>query len=471
MNNISGTTLLINNLRKTFINNARSDLGRRLSGGGNNQLALWDTFGYNESPKYKDYLLKYRRNDIAKRIINATVDFTWKNTPMIVDDEVTNETETDFEISVYDFWSRFSLTKFFKRADKLACIGRYSVIVIGTVGEDLKAPLGKYTQRLDSIAYINVYSEQQAKVLEYVTDSADPRFGLPKTYQINAQTDEKDEQTVKNTQFTVDWSRVIHIAEELLENDVYGIPKLEAVYNLLDDLLKVCGGSAEMFFLSAYQGLAFKVKDDYELQPEQAEKMKIDIENYTNKLQRFLSLQGVDVQNIGSTVADPRGNFEVIIKLISGACNIPIRILLGSEHGQLAASVDQDTFFSYIQSRRNDYATETIIKALLDRLIGAEILPKPTEGTYTVEWQDLFEQSEQERANVAKTKIDALKAAAPFGEVFKLTIVEEVREMLGLKPQIPKSEYDFDRDIDGDLEGLPNVDDTTGNETKGSEAD
>ena len=44
------------------------------------------------------------------------------------------------------------------------------------------------------------------------------------------------------------------------------IPKLEAVYNLLDDLLKVCGSSAEMFFLSAYQGLAFKVPKGEDLE-------------------------------------------------------------------------------------------------------------------------------------------------------------------------------------------------------------
>jgi hypothetical protein len=454
---IPESSLIANSLKRTLINNARSGLGR-LSGGNANSTALWSTFGYNDKPTFADYLLRYRRHDIAKRIINATVDFTWKDLPVISDDIETTEAETEFEVAVYDFFNKWKLSKLFKRADKLACIGRYSVIVIGTAGEELTAPLGSYSKGLENLAYLNVYSERQATIQDYVTDATDARFGLPKTYKVNPNAG-NDEQTGGNSQFAVDASRVIHIAEELLENDIYGLPKLESVYNLLDDLLKVSGGGAEMFFLSAYQGLAFKVQDGFNLEPADADLLKEEIENYVNKVQRFIKLKGVDVQNIGSTAADPRGNFEVIVKLIAGASNIPMRILLGSEQGQLAASVDQDTFFSYIQSRRNDYAAETIIEALLDRLIGCGILPSPKDETYSMKWPELFTQSDKERATVAAIKLNALKSSAPYGEVNKLATVEEVREMLGFRPQIPESEYgeEYFSETLEDIEGLPNT--------------
>ena len=63
-------------------------------------------------------------------------------------------------------------------------------------------------------------------------------------------------------------SRVIHVAEDILDDEVYGIPRLEPLYNYLDDLLKVVGGSAEMFWLDAKRRLVFSLRDEYTTSPE-----------------------------------------------------------------------------------------------------------------------------------------------------------------------------------------------------------
>lgn len=456
---------IVHSLKQILINNGRAGMGKLKNFKNQSVIGMWNTFGYTIEPSYEDYLLRYKRQDIAKRIIDANVNYTWKTMPIIVDDEEKEdrETETEFELAIYDFFLNFKVSQLFKKADRLCCIGKFSVIVIGTSGESLEEPLGTYSNGLDSLVFLNVYSESQVKIKSYITDTTDSRYGKPNKYEITPTSIDEQGQIKNQTKYIVDSSRIIHIADETIDSELYGIPKLQPVINLLDDLLKVCGGSAEMFWLSAYQGLAFEVQEGYDLSPDDAKKLEGEIENYVNKAQRFMKLKGVNVKPVGSSVADPRGNFDTIIFLISGASNIPKRILLGSEQGQLAASVDQDTFFSYIQSRRNGFATENVIRELLDRMILCGILPTPKDETYTVEWEALFELTEQEKLNAAKTRIEAIKIAAPFGEVTELITGEEVRTSLGLLPDKPKTNFTFN-ESNADLEELPNEDDTTDDE-------
>ena len=463
-----------------------------------------ETFGYKNKLDYADFLQAYKRQGLARRIIDATVDFTWKGYPLIVDEERpidaavksgstlrdlkgikakqrrnellrkkrqlaqaytaqsyadilkindeiisvddTGISYTDFENATFELLSKFPLLQISKRLDTLSCIGRYAVLVIGTsaeVGEgdddrlnDLSEPLPKGAS-IDDIAFLQPYSEEQADIAIWETDSSSPRFGMPKMYRITVSGG-----SGASRSYNVHYSRVIHIAEDLLEDDVYGSPKLEAVYNNLQDLFKVVGGSAEMFWLGAYQGLVFNIKDGYQLDDAGKAAMTEEIENYENKLQRAIKTKGVEVTTLSSPVADPRGNFEVLIKLIAGASNIPERILLGAENGVYAGATDQDTFLTYISSRRNAFAEGSIVRQLLDRLIEHGYLPMPVGGEYFLTWPALFEQTQTERLNNAKIMIDTLKAAAPYGNTLELIVAEEVRTAVGLNAQIPETEYD-----------------------------
>lgn len=440
--------------------------------------SLYEAFGYKFELNYKDYLRAYKRNGLAKRVIDATVDFTWKDFPDIKDEDdnanskvksstpalnrlnkinrqrrreiIKNDDSeimmeyTPFEEGVFELNKRFPLSSIFKKADKLNCIGRYSVIVIGTCVDDseydkindLDKPLPEGLS-VDELLYLNVYSEEQASIDKYINDQSDERYGLPEMYSITVNSN-----TGSNNNFRAHWSRVIHIAEDTLESDIHGTPKLESFFNNLLDVLKITGGAAEMFWLGAYQGLVFNVKDGYTLDEKSARDMTEQIENYTEKLQRFIKTKGVEVSTLSSGTADPSSNFDTQVKIISGASNVPVRILLGSEQGQLAASVDQDTFFSYITSRRNTFVTESIIKALLNRLMAHGYIPKATNDEYFIKWQPLFEQTKSEQIINANTLIQAAKAATPYGNTLDIITVEEVRGSLGLPEEIPPTNYD-----------------------------
>lgn len=450
-------------LNLMMVNAVREVIGRRLGDGGDNLDALYETFGYKRSLTYMDFARRYRRQDVAKRIINGTVDTTWKSMPEFRDSDTSQEADTRFEQDVKKLLKKFGLISKCKRADKLACIGRYSIMVIGNKHSKLSDPLKTDMTDVDDIAYISVYSENQATIGEYYTDTGSDLFGKPKMYNIStASTDVEDRgqktgASQPQSVIQVHASRVIHVVDEILETEVFGVPKLEAVINLLDDLLKISGGGAEMFWLGAYQGMVFNVKDNYNLTPEDGKAMNEEIEKYVNKLQRFIKTRGIEVTTLGSTVSSPQYHFDMIIGLIAGASNIPKRILLGSEAGQLASSQDQDNFFSYISSRRNEFAENIILRPLIDKLVEAGAIDKPQGGEYEVAWKPLFEQTPTERATNASNIANAAKAMSPLGDATEVITVPEFREMIGLKATPDKGKGETEEDEDElDLDALPN---------------
>jgi hypothetical protein len=123
-----------------------------------------------------------------------------------------------------------------------------------------------------------------SRVARYETDPANERFGEPASYYIRSQTPGS---TFLN--FEVHHSRVIHIAEGCLEDNVFGTPTLEAVFNLFDDLAKITGGGAEAHWLRANAGLHLDVDaqmglpgtNTTGLTPEARESLKDKAEGYS----------------------------------------------------------------------------------------------------------------------------------------------------------------------------------------------
>lgn len=521
-------------IQNIFTNTLRGELKGRTGSGSDIWSLLWDTFGYRKELCYDDFANIYKRQGIGKRVIDATVDFTWKDFPIIIDDESVKNVKrvkrgmslkelkaqahkrkvnnvrrkrdiclniadiagakryndlmqelespninyTEFENDVFRLQDEFKLLSLIKRADILNNIGRYSCIVIGTkakgneldtIGDsklnDMENELPQGTG-IDDIAFLSVYSEKQIKIDTWNTNRTSPRYGMPERYRVEVNGDEGG-----GTQnFTVHYTRVIHIAEDRIDSEVYGTPRLEPIFNDLQDLLKVVGGSAEMFWLGAYQGIVFNVKDGYTLDEKSRDAMNEEIENYVNKLQRFMKTKGVEVSTLSSSVASPQGNFDVIVKLISGTSNVPIRILLGAENGVYAGNTDQDTFFSYITSRRNGFIEEDILKPLFDRLKDNGYIAQPQGGEYYLKWPELFEQTQTEKLDNATKLITAAKQVDSFGNTLKVITVEEARTALGLDPEIPETQYDEYSEFDDaayedELSSLPTEDDTQPTET------
>jgi hypothetical protein len=245
---------------------------------------------------------------------------------------------------------------------------------------------------------------------------------------------------------------VLHIAEFLEQDEVYGTPPLLAVYNYLKDLMKVVGASSECFWLAANRGLALMADLGSNINETTLKDMKEQAENFQNKMQRVLVGEGMKTTVLDSSIPDPAPTVQQLLQLIAGTSGIPLRLMLGTEEAQLAGSQDGDNWASRVEERRMMFASPMILRPFVQLMIDTGNLPKPS-GKWWVDWEQSKELSALDRSIVAMNKSTALKnyAAAPAAEV--IVAPEEVREWLDLDPE---SEYELQDPVEIDpTTGLP----------------
>ncbi len=444
-----------------FLRLMMSELGERLglnrrAGGDSGRRNMDEILRRKTNLEYKDFAARYDRKDIAGRIVDAWPDATWRKKPIITEDEEADD--TPFEKAWTELEKRLRCLHYFTRADKLAGLGRYAVILIGVKGGTALSTALTQNQFKEpsSVIYLSVFSEQHAKVRTWVSNPRDARFGQPETYSIDLSSNVEGFTGVGTQE--VHWSRIIHVAEDLLENEVFGRPRLERVFNLLEDLEKVVSGAAEMFYLGADRGLHADIRDDFKVDDKDREAMKQQLEEYSEGLRRILRTRGVDINTIGGTVVDPSGAADKVLDLIAGTTGIPKRILIGSERGELASSQDETNFNGRVQERREDHAEPTILRPFIDRLIWLGAFTEPKDG-YTVEWPSLFELSDSEKVTIVKDLATAARMMPG------LVTPGEVREgYLGLEYELPKEKEDDDGNKDGDKDDGKTDDETTDGE-------
>lgn len=378
--------------------------------------------GYPKELEFEDFFARYEREHIASRIVDFPADETWRDGADILDGlDKEASSETPFVGSVETLIERLRLFHYCQRADKLTGIGRFGILLIGVSGdESLETPIQRLSSP-DDVLYLRPYSEFSVEIAELVSDASDPRCGLPAYYHIHSSVDMTGKQTVVQK---VHWSRVIHIAEGLLENEVFGRPRLQRVFNLLDDILKIVGGSAEATWKLMRKGFVLNIASDANMTVEDEENLEEQFDEFDHGLRRYLQTRGMEVQDLGSEVVDPSGAFSLIIDLISGATGIPQRILLGSERGELASSQDAANWAGRIADRRTNWAEPVILRALLDRLIDWGALPPPRSGNYTVRWKPLFELTDLEKAQLANSWADAAEKMSNLSGQQAITLEE-----------------------------------------------
>ena len=427
--------------------NARSMLSDRLALGSygsshNGHRDYFDVLGYPKQLGTNDYLIKFERDPLAGRIVEFPPNETWRDMPTVKDGRDKNALDdTAFVRAWTDFAEKTRVYHYCERVDTLCGIGRFSILLIGVAGGKSLETEVKRVASLDQILYLRPYGEQSVEVVEYEDDPQNPRFGLPRIYKVIL----SDTANLATTgglgtiERRVHASRVIHVAEGLLENDVYGFPRLQRVYNLLDDILKLVGGSAEASWLLMRKGFVLNIDPDTELSTESAAQIEEEFAEYEHGLRRFMKTRGVTVSDLGSEVVDPAGPFGVIIGLIAAATGIPQRILLGSERGELASSQDASSWAGRIASRQLNFAEPTILRPLIDRFIAWGALPPPTQGRYTVIWDPLFELTEAERATIALAWADALQKLMPVYGMPAISLEEWRGDFTPFPGELPES--------------------------------
>lgn len=381
---------------------------------------LYDVFGYTVNPTYDQKYFKYLRQDIAGRVVDAPAAALWTNPPVVEStDEKWNELFNDL-IERHNLWSEI------EKVDKLAGIGRFSILLIGyNDGSDLSSPVNTraITQKDEKILYLQPYSERSVVVKLYNSNSRSENFNKPEVYTIQplqeyvigfTGTGSNSGKTL--TSFDVHASRVVHIAENCLDNNVYGSPRIERVYNALDDLLKVTGGSAETFWLTANRGIHIDIDKEMEMDATDAANLTAEVEEYQHQLRRFIRTRGGKVTSLGSDTPDPTGVFNMLISIIGGATGIPKRILIGAEAGQLASEQDRANWADRVDERRANWGNPRVLFAIIKKLVMAGYLPNDVNLSVTVDWPSAFKMSPLENA---QTSAQHARSATNFAKAIE----------------------------------------------------
>jgi uncharacterized protein len=367
---------------------------------------LYEALGYKTVLDYDDFYAQYVRQDVARAVIDKPISMTWTGNLQLL--ESSDDKDTQLELDWTELEKRLHIKSVFARLDRLTSLGHYGILLFGLDDVSTKEVFAQPVKGgKRNLVYVKPLSEASATVLSWDTDPSSPRYGMPTLYQVSVTTPDGS----ATEDMRVHFSRVLHVpGEGVLENELQGSPRLEVVFNRLKDLEKLVGGSAEMFWRGARPGYQGKVDTDYQMTSDTVEDLQDQIDEYEHNLRRILVNQGVDLQALQSQVADPSSHVDVQIQMISAVTGIPKRILTGSERGELASTQDRDNWFGVIQSRREEYAEPLIVRPFTDRCIELGVLPKAMKEGYSVQWSSLFEQSQEDLANLGKTRVETLKS-------------------------------------------------------------
>lgn len=413
----------------------RTRLGYLLGFGGRrdyNKIFGWDPTITAESMMYM-----YNRGGIAKRAIDAYPDAVWARPPLLWaegDDAWTKEWQ--------NLAKSTGLWPACHRLDKLAALGRYAIMVIGTNKPGLETPL----TAAERITYYQPYGETSVKIESWDQDQRSPTFGKPIMYRVypdasglmNVGGDARGGTTPSRSSFRVHASRVIHVVLNPLEDEVFGQPALAPVWDYLTDLRKVMGSSSESYWIAANRGLQADVNKDMQLGAEDQAALQAEMDDFYNGFRRFIRTKGVQLKELANDTADPKGPFEVLITLIAGTRGIPQRILVGSEAGQLASTQDKGAWAERIEENRSLHVEPRILSPILNMFIAKGLIRAPNEGaTLRVLWPEAYRMSPLERGQTAAqtgrvlsylTKLNESKAEANTNLISRV----EQRALLGI---------------------------------------
>lgn len=308
-------------------------------------------------------------------------------------------------------------------ADKLAGYGRYGAVLLqfDDDTEDLTDPvLPKKGRKLINI---RPFPEHLARISMFdmaMTDGDGPnrrtnrRYGLPSRYMVYFSDPQDMSRTGINENYTarqVHWSRIVHVADMWAHpssSQVFAIERLRPYLNPIMDIRKVRGGSAEMYWKGAFAGHHFGTHPS--LGPDvdvDNEGIKDAYQEYWNSTQRLLISSGMTIDNLAPQVVDPTSQLLVQYTALAVKLRCPLRVLMGSEIGQLASGQDSVRWYKRLASRQHEFITPKLLCPFINRLINLGVLPKPVKTGYKIHWPDPSMLSPTEKADVFLKRMQA----------------------------------------------------------------
>ena len=282
------------------------------------------------------------------------------------------------------------------RADWLSRIGEYGVLFLGfNDGKSADQPVKRATDLL----YMQPYHQGSVTIVSYITDTKSEYYGMPEYYSLQSNRD------AGGLTQRVHWTRILHICDKREESDYIGVPYLRPVYNRMLDLDKILASAGEQFYQGAFGGWSFLLDNDVELDEDMLSNMRKQIKDYVDGMQPYMQLQGVKPFAMRNEPKSPKLHVDVINMFIAAYSRIPLRILYGSERGELASTTDTDNCNAVVSQRRTNYVVPMILEPLITRLQMVGILP---DVSYEAGWDRYCLATEEEMITIADKKLDVI---------------------------------------------------------------
>ena len=357
----------------------------------------YEALGYKRSLDFRDFWEAYQREPIAGAAIDRLVDECWAEPPQITESE---EDETPFETSWKEVEKSVGLYGYMERTDRLSIIGRYAILLLGfDDGGSLDQPVSKARK----LIYACPYSEGTAEIKTFDDDTKSPRYGQPLLYQVDMK-----QAAGGNQARPVHFSRVIHVPADPLESDVLGVPILGRIFNNIFQMALVGGGSAEMFWRGARRAVGLSGKEGFDWDDASVKKLQDQIDGFVHKMQDWFVAQGVDITQLAPQVSSPKDHSDLIFTQVSVGLDIPKRVFMGSEQGELASSQDARRWQRKIKSRQNRRCDPRIVRPTINRLIDYGVVAAP-KTEYGMTWPPIQQADPKEDAEVASALALAIK--------------------------------------------------------------
>lgn len=406
--------------------------------------------GYPTCPNVWTYRRLYQRNEYARRANDVWADECWSVRPTLYETEEARKTK--FERVWDKMLIRLNLWHYLHRLDRICGIGSFGVLLLGfNDGQDLATAVrgvtrtGEFKKKsgrkpLD-LLYVRPYAEDSVTIAIVEDDKTNPRYNQPRWYDIKvAKPIPRDDGTVAFDEhdeietIRVHWSRVIHVADNCEETDLFGTPRMEPILNRLLDIRKTLSGSAEMFWKGAFPGYSFETIPELLGESTMDEdSIREQFDEYMEGLKRYIALDGATVKPLFPQVADPTQHIVQQTAAICAYLSVPLRIFMGTESGHLASTQDSQNMNKRVARRQYIFCETMIIRPLVDRLIGLGVLPEPEE--YIISWTDLNTMTDKDKALVSLQRAQALMQYVDGGVESIMPLEQFYTMILGLTPQ------------------------------------
>ncbi|ELZ12491.1 hypothetical protein C478_10456 [Natrinema thermotolerans DSM 11552] len=374
----------------------------------------YEVFSWDKNPTVEDFFALALRNPYAYAVTFLPPSTTWRNPPQIDDRDEPPEgaDQTQFEADVQELVDDHQLWHYAKRADKLAGIGKFGVLVLEF--DDVDDPDGFSSPVEAGAELTGLRPFSRASVTDVaVGGPGSGRWGDPVEYTLDL-SDENEYETVIQHQGdeTVDvhWQRVIHIpSDELLDDELRGIPRQKPVYNNLVDIEKTLGAAGQLVYRAAAWGIHINISEDFNLEDD-GDELREHLQRWQHGLENVLRTHGADdVKSLGGEDIDPQPVIDPNIEAVSAQTGLPQSVLKGNETGERATTQDLKEWYGKIAERRNEFVEPQIVRATIDQLQDIGTIAEPQGAGYEVKWQPLAEMSESDQAEIRKTRAEVLE--------------------------------------------------------------